>query len=85
MSELPSPPPPAAGNQYGAEHAAAKKAVALAARLCKVISRFFPLLFLSMISFGIEMDEVLHGLLVVLAVAIDLGFCLPDLEMKISD
>ncbi|EAY82494.1 hypothetical protein OsI_37711 [Oryza sativa Indica Group] len=39
MSELPSPPPPAAGNQYGAEHAAAKKAVALAARLCKKVQQ----------------------------------------------
>uniref|UniRef100_A0A0E0REP1 3'(2'),5'-bisphosphate nucleotidase n=1 Tax=Oryza rufipogon TaxID=4529 RepID=A0A0E0REP1_ORYRU len=39
MSELLSPPPAAAGNQYGAEHAAAKKAVALAARLCKKVQQ----------------------------------------------
>ncbi|XP_006663887.1 3'(2'),5'-bisphosphate nucleotidase-like [Oryza brachyantha] len=34
-----SPPPPAAGNPYRAEHAAAKKAVALAARLCQKVQQ----------------------------------------------
>uniref|UniRef100_A0A0D9XXI6 3'(2'),5'-bisphosphate nucleotidase n=1 Tax=Leersia perrieri TaxID=77586 RepID=A0A0D9XXI6_9ORYZ len=34
-----SQPPPTAGNQYTAEHAAAKKAVALAARLCQRVQQ----------------------------------------------